>query len=337
MAEVSARARAAHPRVAIVIPAYNSAQYLSQTVESVKAQTFTEWQVVIFDDGSTDETFAVACSLADTDSRIHVVRGDNQGVAAARNRAFEHTAPEAEFVTFLDNDDVWDPDALTTLVAALDDHPEYVGVHALARCIDDAGRPVAGDDLEALSRDRVGFRAGRLTALAPAEPTPFGALVHHNWVVTLGTALLRRAAVVEIGGFDPDTVPADDSDFVIRLSRLGDFGFIDRSILQWRRHPQAQSARSTKWRGAALRVRAKTLTDPSNTSDQLLSMRLAYKQSIAELAGGALSSGRTSLRQAVKAADLSQAYVRANAKLWARRVGGSVRSLKRADPNQKGP
>jgi hypothetical protein len=166
-----------------------------------------------------------------------------------------------------------------------------------------------------------------LTALGLDEPTPFGAFVHHNWVVTLGTALLRRSAVTNIGGFDPDTVPADDADFVIRLSRLGDFGFVDRSIVQWRRHPEAQSARSTNWRGAALRVRAKTLTDPSNTPDQLRSMRMAYKQSIAELMRGALS--KASVRDAVKATDLSQAYARANARLWARRAGDSVRALKR--------
>jgi glycosyltransferase involved in cell wall biosynthesis len=321
MGDMSAGVRGAHPRVSIVVPAYNCAAFLPQTVESIKAQTFEDWQLVLFDDGSTDETYAVAGALAAADARIRLVRGPNGGVAAARNRAFEQTDAEAEFVAFLDNDDVWETDALATMVTAFDGHPEYVGVHGLARCIDDEGRPVPGDDLESFLRARRGFRAGRLVALAPDEPTSFGALVHHNWITTLGTALLRRPAVVEIGDFDPDTVPADDADFMIRLSRLGDFGFIDRSILQWRRHPEAQSVRSTKWRRAAFRVRAKTLTDPSNTPDQLRSMHRAYRQSIGELMRGAWSSSpRTSARSAYKAADLTQAYIRANVRLWARRA-----------------
>jgi glycosyltransferase involved in cell wall biosynthesis len=328
MGEQAPREQGAHPRVSVVIPAYNCAHYLTQTVESVKAQTFERWELVVYDDGSTDDTYAVARSLAATDPRIQVVRADNGGVAAARNRAFRLTDPDAEFVAFLDNDDVWDPDALATLVAALDGKPGFVGAHGVARCIDDAGRPVPGDDLEMLSRDRRGFRAGRLTAFGPDEPTSFGALVHHNWITTLGTALLRRSAVTDIGGFDPATVPADDADYMIRLSRLGDFGFVDRSIVQWRRHPEAQSIRSTKWRGAALRVRAKTLTDLSNTPDQLRSMRMAYKQSIAVLLRKALSEA--SVRDAVRAADLSQAYVRANARLWVRRADRSVRALRDA-------
>ena len=139
------------PRVAVVIPAYNRAHLISSTIESVQAQTFTDWELVVFDDGSTDDTFDVANSYARVDERITVRAGANGGVAAARNRGFERTSPGTEFVAFLDSDDIWDPDALATFVGVLDAHPEYVGVHGLAGCIDDAGQPIPGDDLAELS------------------------------------------------------------------------------------------------------------------------------------------------------------------------------------------
>jgi cellulose synthase/poly-beta-1,6-N-acetylglucosamine synthase-like glycosyltransferase len=332
LAVASRGARAGAPRVSVVIPAYNRAHIIGCTIESVRAQTFDQWELVVFDDGSTDETFDVARGYAERDPRINVGRGPNGGVAMARNRGFELSTACSEFVTFLDSDDLWDCDALETLVGVLDSHPEYVGVHALARCIDDAGRPIPGDDLEQLSRSRRGFRDGRLVAIDPHEPTTFGELVHHNWIVTPGTQLLRRTILARVGGFDPRTDPADDADLAIRVSRHGDIGFVDRSILQWRRHPETLTNTSSRWGTAALRVRAKTLTDLSNTPAQLQAMRMAYKQAVGEMLGEARSSGRRAVREAVRATNLYQAYVRANLTLWARRGVAAARRRRGAGP-----
>jgi glycosyltransferase involved in cell wall biosynthesis len=306
--------------VAVVIPAYNRANLISSTIESVLAQTFTDWELVVFNDGSTDDTFDVANSYARVDERITVREGANGGVAAARNRGFERTSPGTDYVAFLDSDDIWDPDALETFVGVLDAHPEYVAVHGLARCIDDAGQPIPGDDLPELSRARCGFHDGRLVALAPCEPTTFGDLVRHNWIVTPGTQLLRRAALARVGLFDPRTDPADDADLAIRLSRLGGFGFVDRTVLQWRKHPDTLTNTSPRWRSAALRVRAKTLTDPSNTRDQRETMRMVYRQAVADIlgeAGGAARDRdpRAAARHTLRAAHLYQAYLRANGRL----------------------
>jgi GT2 family glycosyltransferase len=310
------------PRVSIVIPAYNRAHIIGPTIESVRVQTFQRWELIVFDDGSADETYEVAQSYARLDPRIVVGRGPNGGVATARNRGFELSSGCADFVTFLDSDDIWDCDALETLIAVLDAHPEYVGAHALARCIDDAGRPIPGDDLEELCRARRGFRNGELVALERHEPTTFGELVHHNWIVTPGTQLLRRSIVAQVGGFDPHTDPADDADLAIRVSRYGDIGFVDRSILQWRRHPETLTNTSSRWGTAALRVRAKTLTDLSNTPAQLQAMRMAYKHAIGEMVSEARTAARRAIHQTVKASNLYQAYVRANVSLWARRRRG---------------
>jgi glycosyltransferase involved in cell wall biosynthesis len=265
-----------NPRVSVVIPAYNRQPYIGLTIESVLAQTFEPWELIVYDDGSTDGTLEVANSYKKRDSRIRVATGANGGVAMARNRGFALTDQCAEFVIFLDSDDLWEPDALSTLVAMLDAHPEYVASHGLARCIDAEGRPLPDDDLEERSRDRCGFHGGHLVHLAPSEPTSFCDLVYHYWPVTPGTQLLRRDVVARVGGFDPATDPADDADLAIRVSRYGDAGYVDRSLLRWRRHPETLTNTSSRWSTAARRVRAKTLTDPSNTPAQRQAMRLAY-------------------------------------------------------------
>jgi glycosyltransferase involved in cell wall biosynthesis len=313
------------PRVAVVIPAFNRAHLIGSTIESVLAQTFTDWELVVFNDGSTDDTFEVATSYARIDDRITVREGENGGVATARNRGFERTSPGTEYVAFLDSDDIWDPDVLETFVGVLDSHPEYVGVHGLARCIDDAGRPIPGDDLAELSRARCGIHDGRLVACAPDEPTTFGEFVHHNWVVTPGTQLVRRSALARVGGFDPRTDPADDADLVIRLSRLGDFGFVDRTVLQWRKHPDTLTNTSPRWRNAAMRVRAKTLTDPTNTPAQRATMRTVYRRALADSLRQAGSAARdrdakVAARHALRAAHLYQAYLLANGRLVVRRL-----------------
>ena len=104
--------------------------------------------------------------------------------------------------------------------------------------------------------------------LEASEPTTFAAVGYVNKVLTPGLHLVRRAVFEQVGGFDPATVPCDDWDMAVRVSRLGDIGYCDRALLQWRRHDEAQSYRSPAWRKAYFRVRRKMIADPSNTPEQ---------------------------------------------------------------------
>src|SRR5712691_5785316 len=112
--------------IAVIIPAYNGARFLSRTIESVLAQDYTDWSLTIIDDGSTDGTAAVAHRFAPNDHRIRVFEQPNAGVGAARNRGLAETEGSSEFVIFLDHDDVWELDALSTLVEALQRNPAAV-------------------------------------------------------------------------------------------------------------------------------------------------------------------------------------------------------------------
>jgi alpha-1,3-rhamnosyltransferase len=303
------------PRVSIVVPAYNRGAYLHTTIESVIGQTFRDWELVIHDDGSTDDTLAVARSYADN-ARIRVSTTLHGGVAVARNAGYAATDGQAPYVIFLDSDDVWEPDALKTMVECLESHPEWVGVHCTARCIDARGEFVPGDTLTEHLRHRKGFRDGRLLELPADQPTHFGAFVYDTWVATPGTLLIRRHVLEQVGTFDPAVAPADDADLVTRLSRHGDVGFIDSPLLRWRRHADTLTNTSNEWGRVALAVRRRTLTDPSNTPEQLRAMRSAYVSAVLEMLGEAHHDARRALHQVVKATNLLQAYARANIAWW---------------------
>ena len=267
-------AAAPAPRVSIVVPTYNGGRLIGATLDSVESQTFVDWELVVYDDGSTDATYDVLKER--TDQRIKVAQGANSGVATARNQGLTLTDPRSAYVIFLDHDDVWKPEALEMLVGLLDAHPEYSATHSLARCIDVDGRPVVGDDLESWMGERQAIRDGRVVPLSADEPTTFAALTYRNWVVTPGTQLIRREVIDRVGGFDAGTTPADDWDMALRVSRAGDIGCVRRPLLLWRRHDGAQSYHSPGYGRAYLRVRVKVLTDPSNTADQRRSARQAF-------------------------------------------------------------
>src|SRR5579883_1725222 len=110
-------------RVSVVIPTYNGEKYLAQTIESVLAQTLRDWELIIVDDGSQDNSPGIACDYAREEPRIRVVRQSNQGIAGARNRGLAESRPDAEFVAYLDHDDLWMPDALEAMVAAAERCP----------------------------------------------------------------------------------------------------------------------------------------------------------------------------------------------------------------------
>lgn len=285
--------RSTTPRVSIVMPTYNAEDFLAQTLDSVLAQTCGDWELVIYDDGSQDGTVAVADCYCANDRRIRVIQGPNRGVAAARNQGFAATNPASGFVIFFDHDDLWEPDALETLSGILYNHPEYISAHSICRCIDSHGQLVVGDDIQTVLSARNGYKGGTVRPLRADEPTTFADLTLFNWICTPGLHLVRREVLEKVGAFDPNTVPCDDWDMSIRLSRHGPIGFTQRPLLLWRRHEGAQSFNNRKWHRSLCKVRQKMLADPSNSPEQ---RRLARRGFIDEIAG-ILAQSKTHLGQ----------------------------------------
>jgi glycosyltransferase involved in cell wall biosynthesis len=256
-----------NPILSVVIPTHGG-RFLSAAVESVRAQTFADWELIIVDDGSTDGTAEVARRLAAEDRRVRVVTNPrNTGIAAARNRGLAAISPSAEHVAFLDHDDVWMPEALERLRAALIANPNASAAHGRATGIDALGTPIPVPPERALRR--WGIRDGRPVEWPREGPTEFANLVYENCITSTGSGLVRRKNLAVLGGFDLRAEPADDYDLWIRLARQSEIAFVDRPVLAYRSHGNQTSSRPQPPRGrGSPYVRYKMITSPDNSDEQ---------------------------------------------------------------------
>jgi glycosyltransferase involved in cell wall biosynthesis len=283
-------------KISIVIPAYNAAQFLSQTIESVLAQTVQDWELVIVDDGSRDDTLAIAQTYS-SDKRISVVSKQNGGVATARNFGYSHTDPHSEFFTLLDHDDLWKPDTLQLLVAALEANPTCFAVHALAQATDLQGTPngtVHGD----VRRKPCG---DRMVVCTREEPTTFAMLTCHCYISTPGVSLIRRSVLqdmIKTDGylFSQEAAPADDWQFWLRLSALGDIAYLDKVVLDWRVHESNGSLNNGATLAAEWRVR-RAILDCQGLSSQQRALALYWYR---RMYATALRHNITKYRQLMK-------------------------------------
>jgi glycosyltransferase involved in cell wall biosynthesis len=265
------------PRVSVIIPTFNAQEYLAAAIESVRGQSFEDWELIVYDDGSFDHTLQIGRQYARSDPRIRVVEGAHGGTASARNGGASLTNRGAEFIIFLDNDDVWEPDALLLLTRALDDHPDSPAAHGLARAIDALGRRFPGDHLpESMSRRRA-MRDGMMIDLPSGAPTTFEALLVENYPVTPGTTLVRSSVWQAVGGFVPATVPCDDWDMNLRVARRGEIALVDRVVLNWRRHSGVASNTTRRWRQAYLLVRRRAVASRENSRQQRAAAEAAFR------------------------------------------------------------
>jgi glycosyltransferase involved in cell wall biosynthesis len=221
--------------VSIIMPAYNSERYIALSLESVLAQTVRDWELIIVNDGSTDQTETIAETFSHLDKRIRVVHQTNAGISQARNRGFAETRADYEYCMFLDSDDVLEPDALELLLCALENDLSAVGAHGLARYIDIEGMPIADGGGYVWPARRRGIQGNRLKVWPVTEPTTFEALAYSNFILASGL-IMRRAPKQAVGDFDPSLKIAEDYHLWLRLSRLGHIIFLNRVVFSYRRH-----------------------------------------------------------------------------------------------------
>jgi glycosyltransferase involved in cell wall biosynthesis len=193
------------PRVSVIVPAYNASRFVGGALDSVVAQRFTDWEVVVADDGSTDETSAVVQAREDT--RIRLVRSPvNRGLAATRNLAVEHA--RGELVALLDADDTWLPEYLELQVGLFDRAQRDGGTVGIVCC--DAYLIQDGQRLAQTYGDRFGRPAAELTIETVLQANPIFVSV-----------LAPRALIREAGGFDPSLRSVEDLDLWVRLMERG--------------------------------------------------------------------------------------------------------------------
>jgi glycosyltransferase involved in cell wall biosynthesis len=239
--------------VTVVIPSFNRAYIVGQAIESVLAQTYRPVEVVVVDDGSTDDTRRVVEGYG---APVRYIRQDNAGVSAARNTGLAHA--RGELVGLLDSDDVWLPWKLEAQVAVLRRFPEVGMVWTDMTAVDPEGHLVARCYLRkfysAYSKVRIEDyldHAGSVADHFPAAPAEvalgrfrkgdlFSAMLLGNLVHT-STALLRRERLRRVGGFDVSLARSgEDYDFHWRTCREGPVGMLDVPTIVYRTHASDQ-------------------------------------------------------------------------------------------------
>ena len=125
-------------KVSIITPVYNGQKYLPLTIESVIGQSYTDWEMIIIDDGSVDDSLSIAKAYAEKDSRIRVISQANAGSAAARNNGIEQA--QGRYIALLDADDLWEKDFLSEQIALLN-KKDCVCVYGSYIFIDEEGKP----------------------------------------------------------------------------------------------------------------------------------------------------------------------------------------------------
>jgi glycosyltransferase involved in cell wall biosynthesis len=214
------------PLVSAAIITHNRAHYLDDAIGSVLDQTFRDLELIVVDDGSTDDTDAVVAPYLD---RIRYVKREHRGKAAARNTAVQLS--QGELIAFCDSDDAWYPDRLERQLAAFAEHPDVGMVHGHVDVIDRAGH-LLPDQTE----------AGRAVFSAAHRKQPTYASYASECRCFSSTILVRRAVFDTIGLYDCE-LPIEDYDFYLRLVLEFDVLFLDGPPLaKYRSHDEKTGA-----------------------------------------------------------------------------------------------
>lgn len=203
------------PRVSVVIPAFQSAARIGRTLSRLQQQTFTDFEVIVVNDGSTDDTSGVVRHAIEHDPRIRLVEQPNGGIAVARNRGIE--AAGSDVLAFLDDDDLWLPRKLELQLARLDSTPDVAVVSCYSALVDPDGC-------------LLGWRLG-----GTPEGHVYREMLEWDMVSGGSVALVVRRALEDAGGFDTALPDRADWDLWIRLARQHPFTCVPRTLVGYTR------------------------------------------------------------------------------------------------------
>jgi len=224
------------PLVSIIIPAYNAAWCVRRAVDSVLAQDYRDFEVIVVDDGSQDDTTAVLATYGDG---LRVVSKANGGLSSARNAGI--AAARGAYVAFLDADDWWLPGKLSSQMALMESRPQLLFCSTTTLVLNPEGERLAD------------WRCGR--GDRPALECIFAANAH---VAGSGSAVMaRREAFARAGGFDESLRSLEDIDMWMRLAALGDYACIDEPLTAIEKRGDSMSGNLDVMRAAAIRVMRK--------------------------------------------------------------------------------
>jgi glycosyltransferase involved in cell wall biosynthesis len=212
------------PAISVLMPVYNAALHLREAMDSILGQSFGDFEFLCVDDGSTDQSPNILRDYASRDPRVVIITKPNGGVTSALNAGLK--VARGEFVARMDADDIADPQRFEAQMAHMREHPEVVAVgcrvtHMTARGVDISLSPLYATHEEIVQC----LWNGNSSAMPH-----FG-------------SFMRRAALTQIGNYREEFRTAQDLDLFLRLSEIGKFGNVPRSLMRYRVHEGSVGAR----------------------------------------------------------------------------------------------
>jgi glycosyltransferase involved in cell wall biosynthesis len=279
------------PEVSIIIPAYNVALFIGETLQSVLDQEYQNFEVIVVNDGSTDDTEQIIQAfLPRFQGRLHYLKQQNAGPAAARNKAIRQA--QGQFIALLDADDQWLPEYLSETINTLKSNAS----------------------LDVISPNAEYFGATRLAGKTfqdvypPIEPVTWEKLLARESKIFI-SSVFRREILNEVGMLDesPETIGCEDFDLWLRMGRQGHrFGFTRRVLARYRRHENSLSAEGAKICAGTIHVYEKFLQQPDISSGerQIIQKQISQEKAQMHLAkahkfilSGKYDSARDQLKQ----------------------------------------
>ncbi len=212
-----------YPAVSVIMPAYNAAATIAASIQSVQAQTLKNWELIIVDDGSSDETANMALTLANADPRICVIQRCNRGPSAARNTGAD--LARGCVLAFLDADDFWSADRLSGMLKTFRDKPKAGVLFSRTRFL----------DAQTL---QPGTLTRHFDSLTAAD------LMAENALCSTSNIVCLKSVFAESGGFKPGLHHAEDQDWLLRIALDGRWEIrgVDEEWFFYRSAPDSQSA-----------------------------------------------------------------------------------------------
>lgn len=220
------------PEIAILMPVHDAGKFLRECLDSILAQSFTDFELIACDDASGDDSAAILAEYAARDGRVKVLRNEkNLGIARTRNRLLEASG-KGLYVALMDSDDVCLPDRLERQRAFLEAHPEVGGVGSALEIIDENSKSTA-------------FRG------YPTDPGEIRRIMPLRNVLAQPAMMLRRPVIEDIGYYNPECVCCSDYEYWLRVLEKYDFANLPEPVLRYRMS-------STQCKQSKLRLSLKT-------------------------------------------------------------------------------
>lgn len=301
------------PKVSCGMPVYNAERYLREAIDSILGQTFEDFELVVCNDGSTDESETILRDYVKRDARVRLLdRSDNRGLIATRNEILAEM--NGEYCAVMDADDIAMPDRFERQAAFLDAHPDHVLVGSRILLIDPDGHPMCALGIKETHEEIDAWHMEGHSGAAICNPT----------------IMMRTQAARDVGGYEDGTACAEDYDLFLRLAEVGKLATLPDVLLHYRQHLSSVGYQRNIEQRNAIRLAVqkayerRQIKEPVRMLDEHVPNRnaaYAYRQWVEwSLRGGNMGTARRYAWKAVGVAPWSPRAWRSFARAWIKRI-----------------